>query len=169
MTSKISSAALWLAIFAVMLAAQAFTAYGQSNSEVLGYWRTGSVGSIGYQNQVTGQIKSGRGSIFSYKFLPNGTYEFIGYMEMNMYNCNNTLFNQISGKYSVAGNSIHLNPARDFWKSTNSCAASGNKQQLKTPVKKVLDFRTETNEYGQEMLCISEGDAEATCYRKEKQ
>ena len=168
MARKVSSTALWLAIFMVLVAVQAFSAFGQSNSEVLGYWKSGSVGSIGYQNQVTGQVKSGRGSIFSYKFLPNGTYEFIGYMEMNMYNCNNTLFNQISGRFSVAGNNIFLTPSRDLWKSTNSCAASGNKQQLKTPTKKVLEFQTKTNEYDQELLCISEGGGEESCYRKEK-
>jgi hypothetical protein len=169
MLRKISSTALWVAIFVVMVLVQVYSAVAQSNGEVVGYWKTGSVGSIGYQNQVTGAVKSGRGSIFSYKFLPNGNYEFIGYMEMNMYNCNNTLFNQITGKYSVAGNNIFLSPTRDFWKSTNSCAASGNKQQLKTPAKKVLEFQTKTNEYDQELLCISEGGGEESCYRKEKQ
>lgn len=168
MARKVSSTALWLAIFTVMVAVHAFSAFGQSNNEVVGRWKTGSVGSIGYQNQTTGAIKSGRGSIFTYKFLPNGSYEFIGYMEMNMYNCNNTLFNQITGKYSVAGNNIFLSPTRDFWKSTNSCAASGNKQQTKTPTKKVLEFRTTTDEYGKELLCLSEGNGE-TCYRKEEQ
>ena len=166
MLKKVSSTALWLAIFAVMVAVQAFAAYGQSG-EVLGYWKTGSVGSIGYQNQVTGQIKSGRGSLFTYKFLPNGSYEFIGYLEMNMYNCNNTLFNQVTGKYRVEGSTIYLNPARDFWKSTNSCAASGNKQQTKPPIEKTLEFRTKTDEYGKELLCLSEGGGEETCYRKE--
>ena len=169
MFRRVSSAAIWIAIFMVLVAVQAYSAFGQSKSDVLGYWKTGSVGSIGYQNQLTGAVKNGRGSLFTYKFLPNGTYEFIGYMEMNMYNCNNTLFNQISGRYSVAGNNIFLSPSRDLWKSTNSCAASGNKQQLKTPAKKVLEFQTKTNEYGQELLCISEGGGEESCYRKEKQ
>lgn len=153
----------------VLVAVQVYSAFGQSSGEVVGSWKNGSVGSIQYQNQVTGALKSGRGSVFTYKFLANGTYEFIGYMEMNMYNCNNTLFNQITGKYSVAGSNIFLSPTRDFWRSTNSCAASGNKQQTKTPTKKVLSFQTKTNEYGQQLLCVSEGAAEETCYRKEEQ
>jgi hypothetical protein len=167
MLRKVSSTTIWLTIFMVIVAVQVYSAYGQS-SEIGGYWKSGSVGSIQYQNQVTGAVKSGRGSLFTYKFLPNGNYEFIGYMEMNLYNCNNTLFNQITGKYSVAGSNIFLSPTRDFWKSTNSCAASGNKQQTKAPTKKVLEFRTKTDDYGKRLLCLSEGEGE-TCYQKEEQ
>ena len=166
MLRKVSAPALWVAIFAVMVAVQTFAAYGQS-SDIVGYWKNGSVGSVGYQNQVTGVVRTGRSSLFTYKFLPNGNYEFIGYLEMNMYNCNNTLFNQVTGKYSVEGSTIYLNPTRDFWKSTNSCAASGNKQQTKPPIKKALEFRTKIDDYGKELLCLSEGGGEESCYRKE--
>lgn len=167
MLRKVSSTAIWLTIFLVIVAVQAYSAYGQS-SEIAGYWKTGSVGSIQYQNRVTGATKSGRGSLFTYKFLPNGNYEFIGYMETTMYNCTTTLFNQITGKYSVNGSTISLNPSRDFWKNTNSCASSSNKQQTKTPTKKSLDFQTKEDEYGNELLCLSDGGSE-TCYRREKE
>ncbi len=139
---KISSTSFWLFIFIALIAVQTYSAFGQA-SEVTGYWKNGSVGSIQYQNRVTGATKSGRGSLFTYKFLPNGNYEFIGYMEVTMYNCTTTLFNQITGKYSVNGSTINLNPSRDFWKNTNSCAASGNKQQTKTPTSKVLGISDE--------------------------
>lgn len=167
MLRKISTTTIWLTIFAILIAVQAYSAFGQSNA-IQGYWKTGSVGSIQYQNQVTGATKSGRGSIFSYKFFTDGKYEFIGYMEMNMYNCNNTLFNQVAGKYSVEGSTIYLNPTKDFWKSTNSCAASGNKQQYKTPNKKTLEFELKEDDYGRNELCLTEGDSQ-TCYRREKE
>ncbi len=93
MLRKFSSMTIWLAIFAVMIAVQAYSTFGQ---DLAGTWKTGSVGSIQYQNQVTGATKSGRGHIFTYKFLANGTYEFVGYMETSMYNCTNTLFNNIA-------------------------------------------------------------------------
>jgi hypothetical protein len=117
---------------------------------------------------VTGSTKPGRGSMFWYKFLPNGNYEFVGYMEVTMYNCTTTLFNEITGKYSVDGSTISLSPSRDFWKNTNSCAASGNKETTKTPTKKSLEFGTKTDEYGNELLCLTDGGAE-TCYRREKE
>ena len=164
---KISSTAFWLAIFGMLIAVQAYSTFAQS-SEIVGSWKNGSVGMIQYQNRVTGATKPGRGSLFWYKFLPNGNYEFVGYMEVSMYNCTTTLFNQITGKYSVDGSTISLEPTRDHWKNTNSCAASGNKEQNKTPTPKTLEYQTKTDEYGNEMLCLTDGTAE-TCYRREKE
>jgi len=167
MLKNVSSSVLWAAIFVVLIATQAFTAFGQ-RKELLGSWKNGSVGMIQYQNRTTGATKPGRGSIFTYKFLPNGTYEFVGYMETTMYNCTTTLFNEINGKYRVEGSTISLNPSRDFWKSGNSCAASGNKQQTRVPTKKTVEFEIRDDEYGNQQLCLNDGTGE-TCYQKEKQ
>jgi hypothetical protein len=165
MKKKLSSVTFWLIVFFSLIAVEAYSTFAQS-SEITGYWKTASVGSVGYQNQVTGVIRSGRSHLFTYKFLPNGNYEFIGYMEMNMYGCSNTLFNQITGRYSVDGSTINLDPAKDFWKSTNSCAASGNKQTTKTPTPKSLEYQTREDDYGKQLLCLIEGGTE-TCFRKE--
>lgn len=162
MLNKLSSAALVL----VFVAAPALSTFGQS-SEIVGSWKYGSVGMIQYQNRTTGATKPGRGSVFSYKFLPNGTYEFVGYMESTMYNCTTTLFNQINGRYKVSGSTITLNPSRDLWKSGNSCAASGNKQQTKTPTSKTLEFDIREDEYGKTLLCLNDGTGES-CFRREE-
>ena len=163
---KPSSLLLSLAIFAVTITVFAYSAFGQT-SDITGSWKDGSVGSIGYQNQVTGVTRSGRSHVFTYKFLANGNYEFVGYMELNNYGCSSTLFNQITGKYSVDGSTIYLSPARDFWRSSNSCAASGNKETTKAPTKKTLEFELRQDDYGQDMLCIQDGEA-STCYGREK-
>lgn len=165
MFRKVSSTTLWVAIFLVLVAVQALSAFAQA-TDVVGSWKNGSVGMIQYENRTTGATKPGRGSIFTYKFNTNGTYEFVGYMETTMYNCTTTLFNQINGRYSVEGSTISLNPSRDFWKSGNSCAASGNKQQTKTPTKTSVSFDIRDDEYGKTLLCLNEGSGE-TCYRKE--
>ena len=164
---KISSTTLWLAILGILVAVQAYSAFGQ-DADITGSWKNGSVGTIQYQNRVTGATKPGRGSMFWYKFLPKGNYEFVGYMEVTMYNCTTTLFNQINGKYSVDGPTISLNPSRDFWKNTNSCAASGNKETTKTPTRKSVEYVVKTDEYGSELLCLNDGGSE-TCYRREKE
>lgn len=142
------------------------SSFGQS-PDIVGEWKNGSVGMIEYQNRVTGATKPGRGSIFTYKFLANGSYEFVGYMESTMYNCTTTLFNQITGKYRVDGNTILLTPSRDFWRNGNSCAPNSNRQQTKAPTRKTVEFELRTDEYGAELLCINDGGAES-CYRKEK-
>lgn len=151
---------------AVIIGAGTVSVFAQQ-ADVTGYWKNGSVGAIQYQNRTTGATKPGRGSLFSYKFLPNGTYEFVGYMETTMYNCTSTLFNEIKGKYRVEGSTIHLTPSRDLWKSTNSCAASGNKQRTQTPKKKTITFELRRDEYGNSLICIEDGGE--TCYRKEEQ
>jgi len=163
---KISALSVWLFIFFALIAVQAYDTFAQAN-EVVGSWKTGSVGSIQYQNQVTGQTRTGRSSIFMYKFLPNGNYSFTGYMEINMYGCASTIYNEITGKYRVDSTTIELNPNRDFWKSTNSCAASGNKQTTKTPTPKTIEFQAKRDEYGQDLLCIRDGEAES-CYQRDK-
>lgn len=165
MLKKVSTTTIWLTIFMMIVAVQAYSAFGQAN-ELAGSWKNGSVGTISYQNRVTGSTKPGRGSVFTYKFNPNGTYEFVGYMEVTMYNCTTTLFNNITGRYSVDGSTVNLAPSRDYWKNTNSCAASGNKETTKTPTRKTLAFQRRQDEYGSQLLCLSEGGSE-TCYRKE--
>lgn len=150
-----------LSFLSILLAGAVFA----QSDPVVGEWNNGSVGSVQYKDRVTGSTTPGRGSVFTYRFLPNGNYEFTGYMQSTMYNCTTTLFNQITGRYTVVGSEIQLSPARDLWKSTNSCAASGNRQQTKEPVKKSLNFELRTDEYGAELLCLSENGSE-TCFRK---
>lgn len=148
--------------FCIALSSAAFS------QDLTGTWKNGSVGTISYQNRVTGSTRPGRGSMFWYKFLPNGQYEFVGYMETTMYNCTTTLFNEIRGSYTVEGSTISLNPTRDFWKNTNSCAASANKETTKAPTKKTLEFEIRNDEYGAQLLCVNEGNGES-CFRREKE
>ncbi len=166
MFRRILSSTLWVAIFLVLVAVQSFSVFGHS-SDIIGSWKNGSVGMISYQNRTTGATKPGRGSIFTYKFNANGTYEFVGYMETTMYNCTTTLFNQIAGRYTVDGSTISLNPSKDFWKNTNSCAPSSNKQQNKVPTRLSLSYERRQDEYGKELLCITAKEGE-TCYRREE-
>jgi hypothetical protein len=167
MKKKFFSVTFWLIVFFSIVAVEGYSAFAQE-SDLIGKWSTGSVGTIQYQNQVTGATKPGRGSVFWYKFLPNGNYEFVGYMEISMYNCTTTLFNEVNGKYSVDGSTISLDPTRDYWKNTNSCSASSTKEQLKTPTRKSVDFRTGTDDHGEPQLCLTDGTSE-TCYRREVQ
>ena len=136
-------------------------------AQIAGKWTNGSVGAVQYQNRVTGSTKPGRGSVFSYKFNATGTYEFIGYMEVSMYNCTTTLFNQITGRYKLAEETLKLTPSRDFWKSTNSCAASSNKEQTKTPTNMEYQVRLTEDEYGNSLLCLADGEGE-TCYKRDE-
>ncbi len=52
MKKKLSSVSFWLIVFFSLVAVEAYSAFAQS--PVVGSWKNGSVGSISYQNRVTG-------------------------------------------------------------------------------------------------------------------
>ena len=135
---------------------------------VVGYWKTGGLGTINEVNTVTGQTKNNRGTTFSYKFAADGTYTFVGYMESTMFGCTTSLFNEINGRYMVDGTTIFLNPSRDLWRNMYSCFPNSNRSQMKTPTKKSLEFSFKTDEYGKDFICLSDAGVE-TCYRQEKE
>jgi hypothetical protein len=149
-----------------LIMSQGVTASAQRS--VVGYWKTGGVGTINEVNTTTGQTKNRRGQMFSYTFAPDGTYSFVGYMESTMFGCTTGLFNEINGRYLVDGTTIFLNPARDFWKNTYSCFPNSNRSQTKVPTKKSLEFSFKKDEYGKDFICLKDGDVE-TCYRREQE
>ncbi len=135
---------------------------------VVGYWKTGGLGTINEVNTVNGQTKNRRGNMFSYTFAADGTYTFTGYMESTMFGCTTSLFNETKGRYMVDGATIFLNPARDLWKNMYSCFPNSNRSEMKTPTKKSLEFGFKTDEYGKEFICLTDAGVE-TCYRREKE
>lgn len=149
--------------------AMSATAFAQSDaSAIVGSWSDSSVGLTNYENQTTGAWKNGRGSSFSYKFNRNGTFEYVGYMEVTTYNCTTTLYNHQTGKYSIDGSTVTFKPAKDHWKSTNSCAASGNKTQDKTPVEETAEWQVGENEQGRLVLVLDKGRGAMRFRRDEK-
>lgn len=143
------------------------TCFAQSSSAIIGSWSDSSVGATQYQNQTTGALKNGRGSSFTYKFNTNGTFEYIGYMEVTTYNCTTTLFNHKTGKYIVEGTTVTLKPAKDHWKNTNSCAASGNSEKDKTPEVESLEWKVGENDNGKLVLILNKGKGDMVFRREE--
>lgn len=140
----------------------------EDKSEIIGSWSDSSVGMINYENRTTGALKNGRGSSFTYKFNGNGTFEYIGYMEVTTYNCTTTLFNHKTGKYVIDGSSVTLKPAKDHWKNTNSCAASSNSEKDKTPVVETMEWQARENDNGKMELVLDKGKGAMVFRRDEK-
>ena len=157
----------FIVLVIAIFAAQTTSIFAQS-AALVGNWKDGGVGLIQYQNQTTGAMKPGRGNIFAYKFSANGNYEFIGYMESTLYNCTTMLFNEVKGKYTIEGSVITLNPSRDFWKSGNSCAPNSNKEKLKEPAEVSYEYQIKEDDYGNELLCLSDDKGER-CFKREKE
>lgn len=137
------------------------------SSSLIGTWDNGSVSMVNRQNTVTGMITPGRSSRFEYKFLPDGRFQFTGLLQMTNYSCTDTVYNEKAGRFSLNGSTLTLTPNKNYWKKTNSCAASGNYEKNQPLTKETYQFSTKTNEYGQELICLTNDKGES-CYRKAK-
>lgn len=144
------------------------TLSAQNKSSIIGSWSDSSVGAINYQNQTTGALKNGRGSSFTYKFNADGTFEYVGYMEVTTYNCTTSLFNHKTGRYVLDGTALTLKPAKDHWKNTNSCAASGNSEKDKAPVVETMEWQVGKDDNGKSVLVLDKGKGAMVFRRDEK-
>lgn len=99
-----------------------------TGSGVLGRWTDGRVSSIQYQNAYTGVAAPTNGSSFLFEFRNDGTYTFRGLIQTVMYNCTTTIFSNETGNYTLSGNTLSLDPKKNPYKLTNSCASSSNKE-----------------------------------------
>ena len=162
---KYSSKFLFLFLSLIFIAG---TVSAQNKSEIVGSWSDSNVGPTNYQNQTTGAYKAGRGNSFTYKFKADGTFEYVGYIEVTTYNCTTSLFNHKTGKYTVEGDTVTLKPNRDHWKNTNSCVASGNSEKDKTPEEQTYKWRVGTDDADRWALALDSGKG-WMIFRQEKE
>lgn len=135
-------------------------------AELVGEWHNGSVSMLQEKNLTTGQTTASNGSTFTYKFFANGSFEYIGYMKSTMYGCTTDLFNDKRGKVEIDGDQITFIPSKNYWKNTYSCAPKSNKERNYTLERETFTWRTRTDEYEKEYICLANAKGE-TCYRKE--
>lgn len=140
---------------------------GAGVSQLVGNWYNGNVSMLQEKNLITGQINSSNASRFAYKFFADGRFEYIGYMKSTMYGCTTDLFNDKRGKVEISGNQITFVPTKNYWKNTYSCSPSSNKERDYTLDRETYTFRTETNKYGKEQICLANSKGES-CYEREK-
>ncbi len=137
-------------------------------SELVGNWHNGNVSMMQEKNLTTGQRTASNGSTFTYKFLSDGSFEFIGYMKSTMYGCTTDLFNDKRGKVEIDGDRITLIPSKNYWKNTYTCAPKSNKEKNHTLERETYTFRVTTDDYGKRLVCMANAKGES-CYRKEEQ
>lgn len=148
---------------------QSYVALSQTRptlpAELLGAWHNGNVSMLQEKNLTTGQINASNGSTFTYKFLPNGRFEFIGYMKSTMYGCTTGLFNHKTGKVEVDGSTITFVPDKNYWKNTYSCAPNSNKERNYTLENETKEWEMREDEQGRKLFCLLGGEKDA-CYRE---
>ncbi|MGH9903271.1 MAG: hypothetical protein ACRD68_15805 [Pyrinomonadaceae bacterium] len=141
---------------------------GRVPAEMVGSWRTGRVSMLQYRDRVTGSTTPGNGSTFSYRFYPDGRFEFVGYMQSTMYNCTTSLFNHKTGSVRFEGTEFTLVPRTNNWKKENSCAPRSNSEKAGEMKNDTYSWRVKTED-GVESLCLTQAGGEERCFRKEEE
>ena len=136
-------------------------------TEIVGEWRNGNVSMMQEKNLTTGQRTTSNGSIFTYRFSADGSFEFIGYIKSTMYGCTTDLFNDKRGTVEIEDDRITLIPSKNYWKNTYSCAPKSNKERGYTLERETFKLRIATDQNGREFICLANAKGE-TCYLKEE-
>ncbi len=134
-------------------------------TSIVGTWDNGRISTISRQNTITGAITPGSGTRFEYQFNANGKFSFTGLATTMNYSCTDTLFNEKAGSYAFNGSTLTLNPTKNFWRKTSTCGKGSERNY--TLAKEIYQFSTKTNEYGQQLICLTNSNGEA-CYRRKQ-
>lgn len=140
-------------------------ANSSGRNEIVGTWDNGRVSTVNRQNTVTGAITPGSGTRFEYQFTANGKFYFTGLATTTNYSCTDTLFNEKAGSYTLNGSTLTLNPTKNFWRKTSTCGAGSERNYTLT--KETFQVSFKTNEYNQELVCLTNSSGEA-CYRRKQ-
>ncbi|MFN6529855.1 hypothetical protein [Nostoc sp. ChiSLP03a] len=110
---------------------------------------------------TNGTYIGSNGSRFTYQFLPNGTVEFTGIMNVMNGSCNQQIFQSQKGKASLSGSTMTINwsPAtftRDF-----SCDRANNYTKTLPAENETYQVKFKTD-LGQKQLCLISKDE--TCF-----
>ena len=110
---------------------------------------------------TSGTYIGSNGSRFTYQFLPNGTVEFTGIMNVMSGSCNQQIFQSRKGKVSLSGSTMTINwsPAsftRDF-----SCDRANNYTKTLPAENETYQVKFKTD-LGQKQLCLISKDE--TCF-----
>ncbi len=137
----------------------------KSTGSIIGTWDNGRVSTISRQNTITGAITPGSGTRFEYQFNANGKFSFTGLATTTNYSCTDTLFNEKVGSYSLNGSTLTLSPTKNFWRKTSSCGKCSERNY--TLAKEIYQFSTKTDEFGKELICLTNSNGEG-CYRRKQ-
>ena len=156
---------LFLAMF--LMVGQAFAQSSGIPNELVGKWNNGKISMTADVNTVTGSRTPSNGSTFTYQFSADGRFGFVGLMQSTMYGCTTSLFNEKAGKVEVEGNQITFIPSKNFWRNTYSGSPNSNKERDYVSDRETYEWRTKTDEYGKDYICLANAKGES-CFRKEE-
>jgi hypothetical protein len=138
-----------------------------TDRRLTGKWRSGSVAATQYHNAYTGAPMPTSGHIFTYEFLPDGTYHMTGLLQITTYGCTSSVWRDNSGTYRVEGNRLYVQPQQGIVKS-HVCGG----QEKTNEDKRELEIRTyhfESDGQGENLILGStDGKSRPDTFRRQK-
>lgn len=135
--------------------------------EIVGTWGSGGMSLLQERNTVTNSVTPSNGRRMKYVFTADGRFEHVGLLQSTVYGCTTTLFNDKRGMYEINGSTITLIPSKNFWRQQNNCAPNSTKERDYTLDRETLTWRTKTDEYGKQFICLT-GKSGESCHRREE-
>lgn len=126
-------------------ASSALSGPGPNAAHLIGKWRSTKVAATQYGNLTTGALAPTSGSNFTYEFLPDGTYQFTGLMQVTTYGCTSSIWRTASGKYHAEGGRVTLQPAGGVFKSQVCGGPLKEKPDSLDQVSYVFQFEKDSN------------------------
>jgi hypothetical protein len=98
----------------------------QTEGLLVGKWSQFSGSSTSYSNPDTNEQAPLSGNAIDYTFNPDGSYEYLLFIQQSFYNCTTTFTSYATGTYTAQTNLLELTPKEHHTTSKDSCYASGN-------------------------------------------
>ncbi|MDF5707438.1 MAG: hypothetical protein PUP90_07070 [Nostoc sp. S4] len=128
-------------------------------SSLVGKWVWAHTGNSAYN--TSGTFIGSNGSRFTYQFLPNGTVEFTGIMNVMNGSCNQQIFQSRKGKVNLSGSTMTINWSGGTFTRDFSCDRANNYTKTLPAENETYQVRFKTD-LGQNQLCLISKDE--TCY-----
>ena len=134
--------------------------------EILGQWiaRRGS-GSM-YQNPNNGSYSAPNGTIDSYKFFSDGTYEHAILMQNSLYNCTIRVFGREIGRATVNGDTVTISPSPGTLEYSDTCRPQMNSKKTTQMDGQTWRWQVSSDQQGVK-LCVVDSKGASACYYKQ--
>jgi hypothetical protein len=97
-------------------------------------------------------------------FQPDGSYEKGFLMQSSLYNCTMTVFAYHTGKITVEGDKVVLNPKYGRMKSTDTCVSANNYEKPDELKTETMYWNTGKDEFGKDTLWLRYPDGNPSAF-----
>lgn len=135
-------------------------------SELVGEWQARRGSGSSYYNPNSGSYGAPNGTVDSYKFFADGSYEHALLIQNSLYNCTIRLFGRETGKTVVEGNTLTITPGPGTFEYNDTCRSHLNSRKVTHVDGQRWQWQVGRDEYGVK-LCVRDQEGASACYYRQ--